>query len=464
MTTATTPDGADTLPAGQVPAPIRRRGVRGWFREHPRVMNGLICGIYLVSVALGTESTLADLGHRSWWMLPCVVVIAGALLLRLRAPLIVTAVITVCETAILLLYPWFTPTQIGLWFALYAVGRTRGLAWGLGVAVLTSTLAQVPLLRVGSWSTVHGGPARNELVLTEDGSSAGEVTQLLIQSAIALVLAACVAAAIGAAVRRGRQHEQEILRWAEHSQELAQIGERNRIAREMHDVVAHSLSVMISLADGAKVVAPRDPQRASRVMGEVSSTGRTALADMRRVIGVLRAGDDVDQARRPVQGSLEELYAGFRQAGMPLEVTTVGPPLPDDHAFVLTVHRILQEALTNVLRYGRQVGEVHVTIEHVPGPSAQEQERLEEDGLSAGDQRALGMAPAGQVSLTVADDGVLGEAPAASVGSGQGIRGMGERAAFYNGSVYAGPGRRRGWLVHAVLEPPETTTRRGGDD
>lgn len=145
---------------------------------------------------------------------------------------------------------------------------------------------------------------------------------------------------------------------------------------------------------------------------------------------------------------------------MPLTVTTQGPPLPDDVAFGLTVHRIIQESLTNVLRYGRQVTAVQVRIEHRPGSSEEEAEALRAEGLEEDHQAALGITRAGQVIITVTDDG-LSQAVGSrveSVGSGQGIRGMNERAAFFSGSVYAGPGRHRGWTVRAVLEPPQPTS------
>lgn len=109
-------------------------------------------------------------------------------------------------------------------------------------------------------------------------------------TAVVMFFVVGISAGIGAAVRRGHRHEREIVNWARKSHQLAQLGERNRIAREMHDVVAHSLSVMVSLADGARVVAKKNPERAAEVIGEVSATGRGALADMRRVIGVLRTG------------------------------------------------------------------------------------------------------------------------------------------------------------------------------
>ena len=132
----------------------------------------------------------------------------------------------------------------------------------------------------------------------------------------------------------------------------------------MHDVVAHSLTVMISLSDGAAVVVRKNPDRAGEVLGELSRTGRTALADMRRVLGVLR--DDAPPARRRgaagVRRQPGEAAGGFRTAGLPLHYSHTGPALPDDAAFQLTVYRIVQESLTNVLRYGRSLSRVDVGI------------------------------------------------------------------------------------------------------
>lgn len=435
---------------------VRRRGVRGWFRRHPRVMNILVVFIYLL-LSMGNLGILfADMGELGWAILGINLLIGVVLLFRHRGPLVVTAVVTLLEAAALFLYPWHNVQLIGLCFALYCVGFARGLKWGLPVAAAGWALSYLPALRAPGWVAADGEPALSEVgaELTTEG--------FLLTVAPMMVLFCGLSAGIGAAVRRGRLHEKEILEWAEQSQRLAQVGERNRIAREMHDVVAHSLSVMISLADGARVVVRRDPERAAEVLEELSGTGRTALADMRRVIGVLKEGEDLGTARAgqergPVRESLEELYESFRQADLPLTVTTSGPPLPDDSAFGLTVHRIIQESLTNVLRYGRQVTHVEVRVEHHPGVTEDESERLRaEEGLSAEEQTALGMSRAGQVVLTITDDGLLpvGGERRESVGSGQGIHGMGERVAFYNGSIYAGPGHRRGWTVRAVLEPP----------
>ena len=439
---------------------VRRRGVRGWFRRHPRVMNTVVVLLYLLLSAGNLGILFADLGDLGWAILGINLLVGAALLFRHRAPLTITAVVALAEAGALYLYPWHNVQLIGLCFALYCVGLARGLRTGLPVAVAAWTFSYLPGLRGTAWEQEHGPPA-----LAEGWDQVGVdvSTQAFLLTTAPLMLLFCgVAVGIGAAVRRGRLHEQEILEWAERAQQLAQVEERNRIAREMHDVVAHSLSVMISLADGARVVVRKDPQRAAEVLEELSGTGRTALGDMRRVIGVLKKGEDVasarEQERGPVRETLEELYEGFRQAGLPLTVTTSGPSLPDDTAFGLTVHRIIQESLTNVLRYGRQVSRVEVQVEHHPGVTEEESERLRtEEGLSEQEQEALGMRRTGQVVLTISDDGLLpaGGERRESVGSGQGIHGMGERVAFYNGSIYAGPGHQRGWTVRAVLEPPE---------
>lgn len=442
---------------------VRRRGLRGWFRRHPRWMNAVVVAIYLASAAWWFPPALYDMGDGALWLLPGYAAMAVLLCFRHTWPLTVLAAVAFLETLMLLHYPWHGIQIYGVAFATYCVGRHRGLAWGLAAGVVACLPAYGTFFWAERWTEAYGESILFEAIYGPDFPP-GTQEMLFWLGVIGTAMAA-LAGGIGAAVGRGRRHEQEILEWARRSHELAQVGERNRIAREMHDVVAHSLSVMISLADGARVVLRRDPERAGEVLEELSGTGRTALADMRRVIGVLRKGDDVVEARRPMRETLEELYEGFRQAGLPLTVVTTGPPLPEDTAFGLTVHRIIQEALTNVLRYGRRITEVEVRVEHTTGISQEEAQRLGEQGLSAQDQEALGMSTAGQVVITVTDDGLpSSEGRTSSMGSGQGIRGMGERAAFYNGSVYAGPGRHRGWMVRAVLEPPVGARRPDQDE
>jgi len=207
--------------------------------------------------------------------------------------------------------------------------------------------------------------------------------------------------------------------------------------------VAHSLTVMVSLSDGAAVVVRKSPERAGEVLGELSRTGRTALADMRRVLGVLR--DDGRAAPRlpPASGdSLSTLLEGFRTAGLPLHYSHSGPALPDDAAFQLTVYRIVQESLTNVLRYGRSLGRVDVSIVRAGSTVTID---VSDDGAGV----------PGDTSLDGGGSPAAGHSPygTPSHGTGQGITGMAERARIYAGTVEAGRSGR-GWRVHAVLSWP----------
>ncbi|BAS15249.1 sensor histidine kinase YfiJ [Arthrobacter sp. Hiyo8] len=243
------------------------------------------------------------------------------------------------------------------------------------------------------------------------------------------MLSNLIATGIGISVRQRREHESEIRAWAARTARLGSVTERNRIAREMHDVVAHSLTVMISLSDGAAVVVKKDPERAGEVLGELSRTGRTALADMRRVLGVLREDSARPAPLEPLVSGhdLSKLLDGFRTAGLPLHYSHTGPALPEDPALQLTVYRIVQESLTNVLRYGRSLSQVDVRI------------------VREGDS----------VTIEVLDDGRGSREPGteeAALGTGQGIAGMRERAGIYAGTVDAGPGIHGGWRVHAELK------------
>ncbi|WP_449374217.1 sensor histidine kinase [Arthrobacter psychrolactophilus] len=258
--------------------------------------------------------------------------------------------------------------------------------------------------------------------LVADGPSA-EASNVI--SAIVMLLSNIIAAGIGASVRRGRKHEAELRQWAIKNAQLASVAERNRIAREMHDVVAHSLTVMVALSDGAAVVVKRDPAKAGEVLGQLSHTGRTALSDMRRVLGVLREDAGANRAPQPDHTDMGALIEGFRQAGLPITLTQSGPPLPGDPALELTVYRIVQESLTNVLRYGTAVSRVQISIDNK---------------LSEGELR---------VRITDDGHGTLNE----SIGTGSGIVGMRERAGIFAGTVDAGPAPR--WVDRRGDPAPE---------
>jgi signal transduction histidine kinase len=210
-----------------------------------------------------------------------------------------------------------------------------------------------------------------------------------------------------------RERDQEI--------ELAGADERARIARELHDVVAHHLTVMIALADGAAAAVSTSPARAADVMTTVSATGRKALADTRRLLGVLRADPTDSLNPQPGISRLEALMEQVRSAGLPATITVTGRHRELSSALQLTIYRLVQEALTNTLKHA--------------GPDTHAFVRL-------------AYTDAG-VELEVRDDG-LGTAEGAEP-SGHGLTGMRERVAAWDGELRAGPAAPRGWLVSARL-------------
>jgi signal transduction histidine kinase len=202
---------------------------------------------------------------------------------------------------------------------------------------------------------------------------------------------------------------------------IAATAERTRIAREMHDIVSHSLSVVITLADGASVVSKDEPDRAAEAMAQVSEVGRHALADMRAMIGVLRTSDSAaDLAPQPGLAQLGELIERFRTTGLAVEFQTDGSPVPLGGAVELTIYRVVQEALTNTLKHA-----------HANRASV---------SVHFGDAT---------VEVHVVDDG-----PVALEGMppGHGIGGMRERVALHGGELQAGPGSAGGWVVDAIFQ------------
>ena len=396
----------------------RRRGrIRRYFYKRPRAMDAAVILCYIL---LALPTIITSIIDGKWLVVAILLLIAIALIFRRQFPLQVVLAVALLEIAATILNPWGSNVSAGLWFALYAVASLRKRA--LTLVVFAAASLPLSLLYLFMWTS----PSQMDNL-----QDVPENFHLInnIATAASIMLSNLLATGIGISVRQRREHEAEIAAWAARTTQLGKVTERNRIAREMHDVVAHSLTVMISLSDGAAVVVKKDPERAGDVLGELSRTGRAALADMRRVLGVLRDDSGRPAPLTPLESgqNLAKLLDGFRTAGLPLHYAHTGPGLPADPAFELTVYRIVQESLTNVLRYGRSLSRVDVQVAR--------------DG--------------DLVTIDVLDDGRgTREGSSESVGSlgtGQGIAGMNERAGIYAGIVTAGPGKRGGWAVHAEL-------------
>jgi signal transduction histidine kinase len=211
---------------------------------------------------------------------------------------------------------------------------------------------------------------------------------------------------------------------------LAVSQERARIARELHDVVAHHVSVMVVQASGARRVLEKNPAAAPDALQAVEQSGRTALSEMRRMLEVLRT-DEAGVGPQPGLDELDRLVGQVRDAGLPVELAVEGRPRELPGAMDLAAYRIVQEALTN-------------TVKHAGQASARVVVRYEPESLL----------------LEISDDGRGAAAPllaGADQGGGQGLIGMRERVALYGGSLEAGPVFPGGYRVRAIfpLEPPE---------
>jgi len=251
----------------------------------------------------------------------------------------------------------------------------------------------------------------------------------------AIFASGMVAAALGLGLYRATRHAylaelhdraERLERERDQQGALAAAAERARIAREMHDIVAHHLTVMVTLSDAAIAASAASPERATEVMRSVSATGRRALADTRRLLGVLhqRPGRDSGENLQPVPGlaQLDALIEQVRSAGLDTRLEIHGA-VPDVPAGVqLTVYRLVQEALTNTLKHGGTGARASVRLLFLPG----------------------------ELRVDIDDDGAGDAAPAtASIGSG--LVGMQERVHAYGGDVQAGPRQPGGWKVSARL-------------
>jgi signal transduction histidine kinase len=220
-----------------------------------------------------------------------------------------------------------------------------------------------------------------------------------------------------------RAERAEALRAAEAREAVAE--ERTRIARELHDVVAHSVSVMVVQAGAARHIAERNPARAADALGTIERVGRDSLQELRRVLGVLRSDPDeiTGTAPQPDLDALDRLVAHCRDAGLAVDLVVDGPVRPVPAGVGLTAYRIVQESLTNVLKHA--------------GPAAA--------------SVAVTYRPA-ELAVEVVDDGRGAASTTGSAGSGgHGIVGMRERAATCGGSLVAGPRPGGGFRVRAVL-------------
>lgn len=418
---AANPPGGGELRLPRQPGVIRR-----FWTRHPRLTDTILALLFGCLAATGSVR-IGDTSEGSSWLTAVTIVLIAVsvtgIYFRRARPLLAVALSAAASVASV-----WAPGDIVLVpavFAVYSVAVYRSVraAW---IAAAGIAAASILTAFIGEFVPGPGGSINpfNPAEGTEL-SALLSVVAFAIQFGVILALALAVGVNVGnsrrylaALIDRARQLAVE----RDQQGQLATAAERARIAREMHDIVSHSLTMMIALAEGSAVAADGTAPDAAAVMRKTADTGRAAMIDMRRMLGVLGGDADAETAPQPGFTDLPELIDRFRSLGIPIAYRRDGPE-PQDPAAQLAVYRLVQEALTNALRYAHGPTEVTVHIAH-------------RDGV---------------LTVAVTDNGLAGF-PAEPAGTGRGLLGLRERVTSLGGTLTAGSLKDgQGWKIEAAL-------------
>lgn len=442
----TSSTGAASLSEGRRLVALRRGKLARWIRSHPLIANATLAILNLIlqatTIALNYQVGLRE--GRDYPVFGFILLLVGNLVfsglifMRNKAPFAFLLIALAVDFAYFLYAGEYTSNSLtgySIWIFLYTIAVKRSLK----ITILAYSAA-TSIMCAMFFPMVFGSQSEMKDITGDIPPSQNPwpyIIFLLFMIGFTAVFN-LVIVLVGRFTRKNDLFDQELVERFEQTQALAANEERTRIAREMHDVVAHSLTVMIALADGARIVGQKNPERAAEVLSELSNTGRTALADMRRTLGVLRDPDAQNAPLLPAEGAskdalenLAELVDSFASTGLPVTFYHDGQNIPADNNLRLSLYRIVQESLTNALRYGRQVSEVSVMVS-VALPNIWV--TVMNDGSAALD------------SLSYRSAGL------SQLGSGKGLAGIRERVAFYNGTFECGPNDRGGWTNRAHLK------------
>jgi signal transduction histidine kinase len=397
-----------------------------WLRARPWLVDAVLAA---VAAGLGLLDGVLLSRTGGWPFAALPLLFAVALLLRSRR--MVTGAYTVAALAAACLAVLPLPSAAGMFAAFATVYTAAAYApRGHARAVLCLFLGGAAFAGLRGAGIVahvlHG--------YTDVSSRSGGRDWWTVAAVVAAACAAAVAVAWlwGTVVQVRQAYLRAVLDRAAHLESerealdrVAMAAERARIAREMHDVIAHSLSVVVLQSDGAATVLDTDRDRARAALADIGRTSRQALAEMRRLLGVLHEPDGpaADRAPQPGLARLPDLVARVRSAGLPVTLDVAVEPAEVPAALGLSAYRIVQEALTNALRHAGPAANATVSVRRIPG----------------------------YLHVGVADDGT---GPPPGGGRGHGLVGMRERAAAVGGTVDAGPGPDGGFRVMATLPVP----------
>ncbi|RSN04370.1 two-component sensor histidine kinase [Nonomuraea sp. WAC 01424] len=360
---------------------------------------------------------------------------------RRRAPMAVFCAIA-AAAAIQWLLDVQLPADAALLVALYTVAARRSWRWSLAAGL---TLEAGALLAAIRWAP----PGRFPF------------------TAATLTTMAAAALTTGLWMRARRAYVTSLEHDREQRARLAVAEERARMTRDVHDIVTHNLSVMVALADSAAYVRHRAPDRAAAAVEQIAATGRQALADMRRTL----APGEQASTLRPAPGitQLGPLTERMRAAGLPTRLEVTGDPKPVPAAAQLTIYRLTQESLTNVLKHAPgatakvkiHLTRQHATLEITNTPSTPRRLPHPEPPPTTTPEH-LHLEPSPTTTPEHLHPGRPSSNPprrgqtAPSTPSGRGLAGMSERVAAYGGTLHAGPLPDTGWRVAANLNLTDT--------
>jgi signal transduction histidine kinase len=375
--------------------------MQAWLHAHPTIADALLAALILViSLMARPENAVRPIPAATGWQAVIVAASCGVLVLRRQHPIAV----------------WLVNVMLGM--------VSIGLAGGPTPAVLPALVA---IYTVAAWTKWRTAIAAAVVTAIAFGAVFWSVTDdaLLSATTYALLAWGALAGAIGIAVRGQREviaAAEERARIAEQTrEEEAQrrvTEERLRIARELHDVVAHHISVMNVQAGVARHLMSTDPGAAHEALGHIRESGRVVLAEMGAILGLLRTGDTSSETEpTPGLARVDELVDSLRRAGLEVTWTVSGTPSPLPPGVDLTAYRLVQESLTNAGKHG--LGHADLTIRHTPR------------------------------SVTIDITNSMGPQPAGE--HGHGLVGMHERVTAAGGSLTTGPDPGGRFVVHAEL-------------
>lgn len=374
-----------------------------WNGEHLRrirtwLFDGGIAGsvLYVTLLERGLEPAVVAIG----------LVMAAAMLGRRRYPVTVACVVYTAAPLHLLFDDAMRLYDMAVLISMFAVVKYRAqLVWGI-------------LAGVGAGLGVVIGAA----VEARRTDNFGAISWVIGALTVAVWFSAYGVRTRRLYVASLEERAATLERERDHLARLAAADERAAIARELHDVVAHSLSVMIVQADGAGYTLDPASVHAREALDTIAATGRDALEDMRRVVSVLRGASPGAAAVSRRRVGLAELDRLVERAGLRVDLDTVGTPAGLSVAEELTAYRIVQESLTNTLRHAGPDAKVTLRLEYTPD----------------------------RVAIEATDDGA-GRPTATTRPGGHGLVGMRERVALHGGTVTAGPRFDGGWTVIATI-------------